>query len=555
MKSIAEGNSKFQRERKKAEQNDLPVMCSGCFGFFSKTYKARHQRLCPANGKNMMMPLVDIQNSSKVERFSDDFKELLSTIRFDDVGNFLKKDDIILMIGNRSFGALKRKKDKKKETVRSVRSRMRLLTRVYQSFLRQYQNQDEVKLNEKDDNAADMYRRETIILLGKAINELCEKSSDEDEDSVDINVEATVTNQKSGLKINILNLIKLTAKFLIGHFLMLNEDAKSQRVVDFLQVLKHFEDELFGDALYDLNYRRNVKHRKPKSLPKEDDVAKIIDECERIMDSASLLDFDNFVNIRSATVTYLILFNARRGGEPVRLLLHQWEEALKGEWDDRNDLPEEYHEEMLITFQTGKGADHLVPVMFTPCTHKAMVYLCNKEVRVNAGVRGSNSYIFASTQNSDSHASGWHCINDILVQLDMKGIINATKNRHRVATLLAKFNISDKERELVYKHFGHSETMNQNVYQAAPGRLHIDTTGKLLRILNRDSDQSSSTSQSNSKSSMELTSTSSLLNPLKSPQIQKSLPKVSEVEQSSLTCTSPDARNSNLKVNILIKFC
>lgn len=41
-----------------------------------------------------------------------------------------------------------------------------------------------------------------------------------------------------------------------------------------LQVLKHFEDERFGDALYDFNYRRNVKDRKTEYLPNDDDVRK-----------------------------------------------------------------------------------------------------------------------------------------------------------------------------------------------------------------------------------------------------------------------------------------
>jgi len=46
------------------------------------------------------------------------------------------------------------------------------------------------------------------------------------------------------------------------------------------------------------------------------------------------------VSVRSAVATYLIIFIARRGGEPVRLLVSQWEEALRGEWLDQSDLPE-----------------------------------------------------------------------------------------------------------------------------------------------------------------------------------------------------------------------
>ena len=43
------------------------------------------------------------------------------------------------------------------------------------------------------------------------------------------------------------------------------------------------------------------------------------------MKSGDLLDpfSEQFISIRVATATYLIIFNARRGGEPVRLLIFQ----------------------------------------------------------------------------------------------------------------------------------------------------------------------------------------------------------------------------------------
>ena len=82
-----------------------------------------------------------------------------------------------------------------------------------------------------------------------------------------------------------------------------------------------------------------------------------------------------------------------------------------------------------------------------------------------------------------SHANGSHCINEILKQLNQKGTINATKNRHRVAPLLAKFKLSEKENELIFKHFGHSQKINEDFYQTPPGLLQIANTGqKLLEI-------------------------------------------------------------------------
>ncbi|XP_065681295.1 uncharacterized protein LOC124817083 [Hydra vulgaris] len=375
------------------------------------------------------------------------------------------------MIGSRSYSALKRKKDKVSETKKLVRSRMRLTARLYLSFKSIYNNQKAVKLDNILNNAADKYCREVITIVGEAINSLSKKSN-EDLDHL------LLSAQKSGLKISILNLLKLTAKFLIGYFLVKNDDLKSQRVVDFLKVLNLYEDDLFGDAYYNLNYRKNIDLQKPINLPNED-VQLLIEECNKIMNSID--DFqhpcESFVTIRSATATCLTIFNARRGGEPVRLHLFLWNEAL-----NKQNLPEEFDiEQMFITYQTGKGSDHTVPVLFPPECIKAMRYLTNKEVRKNAGIPDENQYIFASTQKSMSHACGWHCINEILIRLDKKGAINATQNRHRIATILAKLELSEKEKTLIYNHFGHSERINQNDYQAALGSLQIKTTVKRLR--------------------------------------------------------------------------
>ena len=502
-KQVNLGKSDFMRERRNFKDTDIPVMCSGCKGFFSRKYKARHQMICPENGSNLMLPMVSVEQFQGMEQYSVGFRNLLNTLHQDKVGDYIKTDKIILMIGNRSFSALKRKKDKKTETSKYVRARMRLTARIYMAFRDEYAKQKDIKLEEKLNNAADIYRREVITVLGRAINQLCEKSTDGD-----VATAVTVTDQKSGLKINILNLLKLTAKLLIGHFLIQNLDARSKMVVDFVQVLRLFQDELFGDAYYDLSYRKNVKNRKPLNLPRNDDVQLLLHECEEVMKTADMFDIsgDSYVSLRAATVTYLIIYNARRGGEPVRLQVQQWKEALNGEWVDNDMEEEEETDDELVTYQTGKGANHLVPVFFPPVTHTAMKYLTDKEIRRNAGVLCTNEYIFASTQNSASHASGWHSINSILERLQIKGAINATQNRHRVASLLSHLKLTEKEKELIYKHFGHSKNINENVYQAAAGSLQLATTAQKLQLINqRDPELEKFKTGNNSKTTEKLT--------------------------------------------------
>ena len=80
---------------------------------------------------------------------------------------------------------------------------MRPTAQRYLSFCNVYENQSKVKLNDGQNDAFDMFRTELITVLDRAINVITEKPPDE-------LVDASVTNQKSGLKVNILNLIKLT---------------------------------------------------------------------------------------------------------------------------------------------------------------------------------------------------------------------------------------------------------------------------------------------------------------------------------------------------------
>ena len=109
----------------------------------------------------------------------------------------------------------------------------------------------------------------------------------------------------------------------------------------------------------------------------------------------------------------------------------------------------------------------MVPVFFPKVTHQALEYLVSGEIRINAGVSPNNRYIFANVQNSDKYANGWHCLNQMLKKIFKEGAFNATKNRHRVASILAKISLTEQEKNLIYEHFGHSKTMNQDVYQSA----------------------------------------------------------------------------------------
>ena len=174
---INHGETCFMREQKSLKSNknsesNTPVMCSECKGFYCKSYKSRHQLICPAAGTNLMIPVVSIA-APLPDVLPDDFKQLLNSMHMDEAGSYVKTDCIILLIGRSAFTATRRKKDKYIETKKNIRGKMRVLARIYLQYRKNYKEQSEIKMANMLHNLADMYRREPITILEKSID-ICE---------------------------------------------------------------------------------------------------------------------------------------------------------------------------------------------------------------------------------------------------------------------------------------------------------------------------------------------------------------------------------------------
>lgn len=116
-----------------------------------------------------------------------------------------------------------------------------------------------------------------------------------------------------------------------------------------------------------------------------------------------------------------------------------------------------------------------------------MKLLVSASVRKAADIRDDNRYVFASIQESTNHVSGWHAVNNVCSKANIKSkeLLTATKNRHRVSTLFACLDLSRKDRELFYAHMGHSEMVNEAIYQAPPALLEITKVGKQLQQIDQ----------------------------------------------------------------------
>ncbi|KAJ8018484.1 hypothetical protein HOLleu_43501 [Holothuria leucospilota] len=471
-------NPEYEREKRTTIENPL-VICGLCKGFYASKFFKRHKTICQGDSclQACSVPVSLVTPEFKVNQNISEFqREILCRFRSDEVGEICRNDPVIVSIGKRLWDKGRNKEDKKLEVRKSVMSDMRRLGSLYQCFKEQHVIHGTSSL--KIGTARDMFQRGNFDCLSEAISAYTEDGCE----------------LKSGLKIGLYYLLKKACKIVKATHLVQRQDGEASEIDSFVAILELNQNFLFGDAAYQINKNRQASLRKPAALPLEEDVTKlrnfILSVIKNMMtDNFIVWDSNNFRRLRDMVVARLTLFNARRGGEPCRLSIEEWREAMADEWIDQTradaitDPIEKYMlTKLKITYQTGKGNNHLVPVLFPDDCVEAIKVLTSTEARSTAGVSESNGYLFPCVQMSPNHVTGWHALNSICDEAEVlnKARLTATKNRHRVSTIYASMDIPVSERPLFFKHMGHSSDINENIYQAPPAIMEITKVGRQL---------------------------------------------------------------------------
>lgn len=164
-----------------------------------------------------------------------------------------------------------------------------------------------------------------------------------------------------------------------AHYLVEGENVKAGVVNEFVKVFRIVEHEIFNEALYQIKQKRNRVTRKPANLPDGDVVLALTNYLKQITSKENVdLHFPGtiFVEVRDASCTRLTVYNGRRGGEPARMFLYQWQEAVDGVWL-RLETRERYQKEIdrgsRITYQEGKG-NRQVPIFIPSDLVTAIVF-------------------------------------------------------------------------------------------------------------------------------------------------------------------------------------
>ncbi|XP_060554702.1 uncharacterized protein LOC132715677 isoform X3 [Ruditapes philippinarum] len=453
------------------------VTCLSCKAFLSKEQFYKHKKLC--NKFSCTRPSPNCVNSYHLAKSGNNeiknlyASEIIDRFHDDEVGKICKNNEEIGKYGFKkfiSYGVNNAKKDEKRK---STMSTMRQIARLYlevKEYMKNHSLQNEISVK-------DMFTRRNMKYIKEVIHE-----------------RKQVTTVDSQLFLG--NSIKKFVRFLYDQMTNEGLDADAVEADRFLTSLRYNWSELFGESEYHVITKR-IETRKPSALPNEKDLKLLTQYVKAQLkklseDSYTFIAEEEFTVLRNLLVTRLTLFNARRGGEPSRLTINQWLEAKNDVWkqnfnvdslenSDDVDLMTNYK----VSYQPGKNDGKLVPVMYPDDCHNALNILCNPDIRKDAGVSKNNAFLFPRTNHSERHCIGSDCIRSVCLKAGISSI-TATKVRHRAATLHASQDTTEHEKEAFFKHMGHSDKINKNVYQCPPAVTEVTKVGKFFRKLDED---------------------------------------------------------------------
>lgn len=111
----------YEKERQRTEGSCL-VMCSTCSGFYSRTYFARHKKLCMGDSAHDPRSLpIKFFSGDKDDTAKAGFKaDILAEFSQDSIGDICRSDAAIIMYGSQMYDKMFAKKDKATEVKKSV---------------------------------------------------------------------------------------------------------------------------------------------------------------------------------------------------------------------------------------------------------------------------------------------------------------------------------------------------------------------------------------------------------------------------------------------------
>nr|XP_047143992.1 uncharacterized protein LOC124817685 [Hydra vulgaris] len=468
----------------KANQNNLFVVressakvmelvpCINCHGMFNAKTLYKHTKNCKA--KFMEISLNKNLSSSRAmlgvavgdKKFGEVHELILSKMKRDDLHLIIRNDNSLLM-----YAAVEMQK-KQKDRYHDIRYSLRCLARILQIF----------RKNDKQENAVAslLVLPENFDLITSAVKILSKYNGPRD-------IGKPNTFLKAGF---CLRNLALTVRALA---LRENCSIKIEKIRNFLELYDSDWQVMAGNAR---STYESDKANQPEELPLEGDIMilrkHILDE---MRDSVYRIESSSFSNkdvkqLAKLTLTRVLTFNARRGGEVSKLKLLQWQGVEDGRWKRRTDIdslddPVEkiLADRMQVCYiegknKKGKSKNALVPILFTSEMIDAIRLIVKHRSYLDA--HDNNPYVFAY---GEFYLKGWDTLQNItksVSNLQQPRLITPTRTRKLLATMMQLLDMNNAELTWLTNHFGHTKDVHMNWYRKEDATIELTKVAKVL---------------------------------------------------------------------------
>ena len=257
-------------------------------------------------------------------------------------------------------------------------------------------------------------------------------------------------------------------------------------------------------SIYANNARAVYKKRKahvPEELPGEEDIKEVrncIEEisrlCTKIMKDGITEDHRQLARV---TLVRLITFNVRRGREPSKLQLVDWEGVKDDRWKPRTDIPN-LSDPVEITLakrlklcyveeKKDANGNALVPILFTAEAVTAIGVLM--KYRREIGISQENQYVFARGV-AEHFVVGRDTLPAISKQIELKKpkLITPTRTRKWLATMMQLLDLTNSELTWLTNHMGHTKNVHMSWYRKEVATIELTKVAKVLSVIDGGED-------------------------------------------------------------------
>ena len=262
---------------------------------------------------------------------------------------------------------------------------------------------------------------------------------------------------------------------------------------DLIRNVQHFND-LMGTEWTDLvsskslKKQHQIKMNKDYPLPTTPDVTKLYSHITEACSAAYQEVMNNpskstWRSLAESLLGAVVLFNKRRSGEASRIRIDDVSNSAK-----RIKIQEECclslsstEKEMItqhfVIYSAGKKGRH-VPTILTNEMKMQMDLLLEK--RNDVGIDPSNHFVFANQKTT-----GYIRASDVLRKFaEETSVKNCTSTslRKYLATTLQCLNLTDEEKDQVFRHMGHSRSVHEQFYRMDERTVEAAKLSKLLHL-------------------------------------------------------------------------